>query len=191
MMVLFGMFGYALNGTYDDVVRGRERLGLMDDSILMYTERYSQNMQTFNDVYLDYGNHIARLLDTYPELRNAAVLSTLADSISASSITLYDADGRETVSSGRWIGLELGTDPDSATYDFRRILKGVPSIIHNPETDEVTGLNEMRLGIQILDDQSDDRYGVMLLCVDLPDLTNQDIDPEQSVRQILQNLSDD
>ena len=190
LMVLFGMFGYVLNGIYDDVVRGRERLGMMDDSISMYTERYSQNMQTFYDVYLDYGNHIARLLDTYPQLRNAAVLSTLADSISASSIILYDADGCETVSSGGWVGLELGTDPDSATYDFRRILKGVPSILHDPETDEVTGLNEMRLGIQIRDDQSDERYGVMMVCVDLSDLTGQDIDPAEAARQIVQNLSD-
>lgn len=38
---------------------------------------------------------------------------------------MYDSKGRETVSSGPWTDLELGTDPDSATYDFRRILKGV------------------------------------------------------------------
>ena len=88
----------------------------------MYTERYSRNLQSFHDVYLDYGSLIAGFLDTYPQLRDTAVLSTLADSISASSITLYDSNGRETVSSGQWIGLELGSDPDSSE-DLEQMLK--------------------------------------------------------------------
>ena len=191
IIAICGMFSYALNGTYDDAARGRELLGMLDDSISMYAERYSRNMQSFQDVYLDFGSHIAEFLDTYPELQDASVLSTLAESMNASSITLYDSNGCETISSGPWIGLELGTDPDSATYDFRRILKGVPAVVHEAETDEVTGLNEMRLGIRIRDASSDDRYGVMLLCVDIPVQTNRDFAPEQSVREILQNLSDD
>ena len=162
---------------------------MMEDSFSIYTERYNRNMESFHDVYLDFGNLIAEFLDTYPQLRNAEALSTLAESISASSITLYDSDGSETVSSGRWNGLELGTDPDSTTYDFRRILRGVPSIVHDPEIDEVTGQKEMRLGIQIRDDTSEDQYGVMLICVDIPSLTNYDIDPEHSVRNIFSDLS--
>ena len=190
IIVLCGMFSYALNTMYDDVVRGRERLAMMDESISMYADRYERNEKRFYDIYLDYGNLIAGFLDTYPQLRDPETLQTLSESISASSITLYDSDGCETVSSGPWKGLELGRDPDSTTYDFRRILRGVPSIIHDPETDEVTGLNEMRLGIQIRDDSSEDQYGVMMICVNIPVMTNHDIDPEASVRQIFSNLSD-
>lgn len=191
IIALCGMFSYALNETYDDALRGRNRLEMMSDSISMYAERYNRNMQSFHEIYLDYGNLIAGFLDTYPQLRNSETLSTLADSIMASSITLYDSDGRETVSSGRWNGLELGREPDSSTYDFRRILRGVPSIIHDLETDEVTGLNEMRLGIQIRDDAAKDQFGVMMICVDLSAMTDQSIDPETSVRQIFSILSDD
>ena len=190
VIALSGMFIYALNARYDDVIRGRERLDMMDDSISMFMERYSQNMQSFTDIYLDLGNHIAAFLDEYPQLRDSGVLSTLAQSISASSITLYDADGCETVSSGPWINLALGTDPDSSTCDFRRILKGVPNIVHDLEMDETTGLYEMRLGIRIRDEKSKDRYGVMMLCVDIPALTDYEYDPENALRQILQNLSD-
>ena len=118
IIALCGMFSYALNEIYDDALRGRGRLEMMQDSISMYTERYNRNIQSFHDIYLDYGNLIAEFLDTYPQLRNSEVLSTLANSISASSITLYDSDGHETVSSGRWNGLELSEDPDSSTYDY-------------------------------------------------------------------------
>ena len=191
LIALSGMFSYALNTVYDDTVRGRERLAMMDESISMYADRYSQNLQSFRDVYLDYGNQIADLLDTYPQLRDPAVLSSLAESISASSITLYDSDGLETVSSGRWNGLVLSTDPKSTTYEFRRILRGVPSVVHDPETDEVTGLHEMRLGIRIRDDEDEDRCGVLMLCVDISAMTSQDINPESAVRQVLSNLSND
>ena len=191
IIAVLGMFSYALNGMYDDVVRGRTRLGMLNDSLDMFTERYSDNMRSFQDVYLEYGNQIAGLLDTYPQLRDAEVLATLADSISASAITLYDADGRETVSSGRWTGLALSADPGSTTYDFRRILRGVPNVVHGLETDEVTGLNEMRLGIRIEDGApGGDTYGVMMLCVDIPALTNYDIDPEKTVREIFAGFTD-
>lgn len=190
MIALCGMFSYALNGMYDNVLRSRDRLDAVTDSISMYTERYSQKKQSFQEVYLDYGNLIAEFLDTYPQLRDASVLRTMAESISASSITLYDSAGRETVSSGRWNGLKLGTDPDSSTYDFRRILRGVPSIVHDPEIDEMTGQNEMRLGIQIRDDTNDDLYGVMMLCVDISALQNHDINPEEAAREVFSNYPD-
>lgn len=189
-IALCGIFSYSLDAMYDDVIRSRNRIYMMDDSISMLAERYTQNMQSFHDVYLDYGDLIAGFLDTYPQLRDKEVLSTLAESISASSITLYDSNGVETVSSGPWKDLRLDTDPASSSCDFRRILKGVPSIIHDPETDEVTGLEEMRLGIRIRDDSSDDRYGVMMLNIDISALTNYYINPEQAVRQIFQKLSD-
>ena len=190
VIALCGMLIYALNGLYDDVSRGKERLASLDDSLALYTGSFSQNRQAFEDIYLEFGNHIAQFLDNRPELRDRETLSKLAQSISASSITLYDADGRETVSSGPWIGLELGTDPDSTTYDFRRILTGVPSIIHNQETDEQTGLNEMRLGVRIRDDADKDRYGVMMLTVDIQALSGLGDNPEKAVREILQHLSD-
>ena len=191
VIALCGMLSYALDGLHDDAVRGRERLDMMADSIAINTERYSRHMQTFQDIYLDYGYQIADFLDAYPQLRDAEALDTLAESILASSITLYDSNGCETVSSGPWIGLKLGTQPDSSTYDFRRILNGVPAVIHDLETDEVTGLTEMRLGLRIRDDTAEDLYGVMLLNVDIRALTSHDIDPEKSVRQIFRTFSDD
>ena len=190
-IALCGMFGHALNGLYDDTTRGKERLGMIETSILDYSKRYEQNSQTFRDIYQEYGNHIGQFLDRYPELRNSAVLTMLAERISASSITLYDSNGRETVSSGPWFGLELGKEPGSATYDFRRILKGVPGIIRPSELDEQTGLTEMRLGVRIQDEASGGPYGVMLISMDVSALDELDTDPHTSIRGILQSLSDD
>ena len=190
-IALCSIFGCALNGLYDNTARGKQRLDMIETSLLDYSKRYIQNNQTFRDVYQEYGIHIGQFLDHYPELRNSSVLTTLAERISASTITLFDSDGRETVSSGPWFGLELGKDPESSTYDFRRILKGAQSVIKTSEFYEQTGLTEMRLGVRIQDESSGGPYGVMLISMDVSALDELDTDPQTSIRGILQSLSDD
>ena len=190
MIMLCGAFIYALSGLYDDMARGRKRLSMVSESIRADTERYEQNIQSFQDTYLEFGNHIAGILDTYPALRDSTYLDTLADTISASAITLYDSNGRETVSSGPWIDLVLDEDPDSPDYEFRRILQGESFILQYPEPDGTSQADEMKIGIRIQDLSSSGRYGVMLICVDLSTVAEYDSDPKIAVRNILSNLSD-
>ena len=49
----------------------------------------------------------------------------------------------------------------------------------------------MKIGIRIRDDVSEEKYGIMLLSVDVSSLSEQDVNPERAVREILQDLSDD
>ena len=186
LIFLSGMMIYALSELYDDTSKGKERLQLLDKNLEMYADRLKINTERFKDIYVDYGAHIAECLDNYPQLREKPVLETLADSISASSITLYDSDGNETISSGEYVGLSLGTDPDSTTYDFRRILNGVPCIVHGLEADEITGQSEVRIGMRILDASNPSRYGVLMIAVD-PSLWEYDL--KEMTHMVLQNLS--
>ena len=172
LIFLSGLMIYALNELYDDTSRGKERIRMVEESLGMYSERARQNMERFTD--------------HYPELREKSVLETLADSISASSITLYDADGNETVSSGEYIGLTLGRDPERTTYDFRRILNGVPSIVHGEETDEITGRSEIRIAVRMTDAGDPEQYGVLMISVD-PGLLTSDF--LQMTDSVLKNLS--
>ncbi len=186
LIFLSGLMIYALNGLYDNTAKGKEKLRMLNESLNMYSDRVKTNMERFVDIYLDYGSNIADCMDHYPELRERGVLDTLADSISASSITLYDAEGNETVSSGDCIGLTLGRDPESTTYDFRRLLNGIPSVVHSRELDEVTGKNEIRLGLRIKDTKDPSRYGAMIISVD-PALW--DIDLSELTQTVLQNMA--
>ena len=186
LIFLSGMMIYALNDLYDNTARGKERLRMLKESLDMYDDRVKMNMEHFIDIYLDYGSNIAECLDNYPELREQAVLETLADSISASSITLYDADGNETVSSGDYTGLTLSSDPKSTTNDFRRLLRGVPSVVHGQEVDESTGLSEIRMGLRIQDTAKPGKYGAMIVSMD-PTLWNFDL--SEMTQSVLQNLS--
>ena len=62
--------------------------------------------------------------------------------------------------------MSLGTGGGSTTSDFRRILKGVPYIVHEAETDETTGRTEVRIGIRTDDFAAPGKYGVMLISLD-------------------------
>ena len=186
LIFLSGLLIYALNGLYDDSAAGKERLRSAEESLSMYSDRVKLNMERFLEIYQEYGEHIAEVLDNYPQLREQSVLEALAESISASSITLYDDDGYETASSGDYIGLALGSSPESVTYDFRRILNGVPSIVHEVETDEITGESGIRVAVRIRDTEDPSRYGAMVICVD-PALL--DINVSQMADAVLQNMS--
>ena len=186
MIFLSGMMIYALTDLYDHTVKGKERLRMLDESLGMYIDRYTANAERFNEIYLDYGIHIAEALDTWPELREKQVLESLAESISASSITLYDADGNETISSGDLIDLSLSRTPGTASYDFRRILNGARSVIHDKEINEVTGEDEIKIGIRLQDESDEAKYGVLILTVDPSSWGSVLQDMNQSV---LDNLS--
>lgn len=181
--VLYGMTGllfmgissaylYSLNGLHEAVINGGEALEMLQRRIVLNIGRDSYGARNTINSYIDYGSHISEILDHYPQLRDAKSLEKLAKCIQASSITLYDHSGKEIVSSDGYIDMNLGTDPESTTYDFRRILKGVPNIVHEAETDETTGLTEIRIGIRTGDAESPEKYGVMLISLD-PDTLQQ------------------
>lgn len=157
---------YSLNGLHEAAINGGEALNMLQRRIALNISRDSYGVKNTIDSYIDYGEHISEILDHYPQLQNAAHLKELADCIGASSITLYDHSGKEIVSSNGFIDLILGTDAGSTTYDFRRILKGVPNIIHEAETDETTGLKEVRIGIRTGSADAPEKYGAMLISLD-------------------------
>ena len=157
---------YSLNGLHEAAINGRDALEMLEKRIILHISQDSNDVQNTIDSYLTYGNHISELLAHNPQLRTAASLEELAECIDASSITLYDHTGREIVSSNDYIDMSLGTGGGSTTSDFRRILKGVPYIVHEAETDETTGRTEVRIGIRTDDFAAPGKYGVMLISLD-------------------------
>ena len=157
---------YSLNGLHEAAVNGGEALEMLQRRIVLNISRDSYGARTTLDSYIDHGEHISEIFAHYPQLLDGALLEELSKCIQASSITLYDHTGKEIVSSGGYIDMALGTDAESTTYDFRRILKGVPYIVHEAEKDETTGLTQVRIGIRTGDPEAPGKYGVMLISLD-------------------------
>lgn len=177
LIAVCGWLDQSLNSLYDFSVRSRNVLTAAEKNIEMGVEQDNRETQDVEKIYLAYGSTIAEILHDHPETRSGEILRSFAETIGADFITLYNAQGKETACSGDYIDLELGRDPLSTTWEFRRILKGSPSVFREAETDEETGLNEARLGIRISDVEEEGKYGAMIIALD-PALFEHDIAEE-------------
>lgn len=116
--------------------------------------------------YISAADQIAALIEENRDLQNAAWLRQAADIISADYIMIYDAGGDEVVSGSRYRGMSLGKNEKSATYDFRRLLRGVSSISHAGVTDEMTGLTRDMHGVSLRYLSNAQAYGALIIAVD-------------------------
>ena len=161
-----GAFIYSLNGLFMTAQKSSEALDILDDRISLVEKEGDLRSVDAEKIYIGYARHIARLLDRYPAMRTETVLNEIKGMINATSITIYDRTGREEISSDGFINLSLGTEKSSPTYDFRRLLKGVPSIIHDVAVDELLGTEQIQVGASIRDFEDPDAYGAIIISID-------------------------
>ena len=119
---------------------------------------------------LDCARRLAEAIELDPALAAGEPLSECNDAIGAMYLMLFDGDGNESACSARYTGFTLGTDPEDSTTDFRRLLLGVPQLIHAPAVDERTGVNTRMVGVSCR--MPDSRYGALILAFE-PDATDE------------------
>jgi len=118
---------------------------------------------------------IADLLEEMSSLQNPVWLNEASEIIGSDYIILYDSNGDEVVTNARYKGLTLGKKESSATYDFRRLLRGVRYIYHDNIKDEVTGLTRNLHGISVDLNSDDASYGAMLIAFEPNEYANMTI----------------
>ncbi len=129
-------------------------------------ETADMQRELVNEWYETNARRVAALIDENRDLQNREWLQEASDIMGADYIMIFDPDGKETVTNARYRGMVMGTDESSATYDFRRLLRGVKYISHDAVTDEVTGLVRDLHGISLRYNSNDNAYGAMLIAVD-------------------------
>ena len=167
------LFIRSLSNLYLETENMRKTLEMLEWRLAQMSEEDKVEDEDRKTLYIEYGQRLAELLEKYPHLNEKENLQVLSETIGARYIMLFDANGKEVSSSSDYIGLELGTDPNSSTTDFRRILKGVPSIAHDAVRDEVTGRTLELVGVR-MNDHTNGGYGVLIFAI-------KPIDREQTV----------
>ena len=141
-----------------------------------------------NNIYVSYAERIAGILKERPELKTKENLQAFSDLIGTDYIMLYDHDGKEVITNASYIDMELGTSPDSSTYEFRRLLKGVPSVVHDVKTDEETGLKNALIGVCLESPGEADKYEALLVAVPWQELLPKDL---ETLDYVLKSLASD
>ena len=186
IVFICGAVVFSLSGLLEASRTGGESLDILEERISLIKEGGTLSSSDNVDIYVEYADLTANLLDVFPELRQSRTLDHLADIIHAASITLYDHNGYETISSSGYLGLVLSTQKGSPGYDFRRLLHGIPSIYHEAAIDEFTGTEQAQIGIRINDPDAPGMYGAMIICVD-----PEQIDPaiSEDINSLMSNMS--
>ena len=182
ILTVFGvcMFIRSLSNLYLETGNMRKTLDSLEWRLMQVNMENQVDDQDRKSLYIEYGQRLAELLERYPHLNEKENLKILSDTVGARYIMLYDAFGREVATSSDYIGMELGAEgAQTTTSDFRRILKGVPSIAHDAVRDEVTGRKLELIGVRT-NDHTNGGYGVLILAVS-PEDREQTVEEEINV----------
>ena len=137
--------------------------------------------------YVTYGEQIADLISADPTLATKESLHAFSDAIGADFITLFDQDGRETLCSLDYTGFTLSQGMGENGAEFKRLLMGIPSLVHSVSTDPDTGLERQMIGVTLPpSDQSPER-GALVLAL-LPDTIPAAV-PYRSMNEQLAGMS--
>ena len=115
--------------------------------------------------YTNYATEIAKDITANPGRAGSSYLQNRCDEIGADYIILFDENGDEYVSNAGFVGLSLETDASASTYEFRRLLNGVPSILHDLDTDELTGRTSVLVGVRMGKPEYTGHYKALLMSV--------------------------
>ena len=150
-----------IESTNEENILAEFKARVEDDEI-----RNERSWKQASERYINEAKNIASALESNPDNQTRAWLRKTAENIGADYITIYDTAGDELVSGSRYRGISLGKDEKSATYIFRRLLRGLDSMSLAGVSDEFTGLTRDLHGIS-LDYLSDENsYGALIIAVD-------------------------
>ena len=188
-LIVFGasLFFRSLNSIYKEITKDQRTLEEIEAVINNNADHLEKRESARKALYLEYARRVAELIEKDPELNNKEDLRALDRIIGSEYIMLFDSEGRQIGTSSNYINMELAQeDPDHpvSSADFRRILKGVPGIVHSAFKDEVTGRKLEQYGVRMIDEKTG-QYGVLLLAVE----PEESADLEESIDRILRSLT--
>ena len=115
--------------------------------------------------YAQLGGMISGMFAEEPSLFGREKLAEISDTIGADYLILFDKNAEETACSREYIGFSLPSDSSDPLYDFRRLLKGIPIIVHEPEKDMITGETRQFVGIRVDDPGNNGAFGALLIAL--------------------------
>ena len=139
-----------LDVLHEDSIQGAKSINRLFEYLQdSTTERleYDKKQEAEWDVYQ--GHRIAELIFRRPETATREKLQEYCDILSIDYIMLFDSEGRETVTNSDYTGFTMDAGLGENSADFKRLLKGVPSVVHEASTDSVTGLKRQMIGVKI------------------------------------------
>ena len=160
---------------YIELRYGQDTLRVFSKQLEQEDHRQNEGLQRIQeDWYVYYGEHMASLLTACPDLATSGMLQSWCDILSVDFIMLFDSQGKETLCSRDYVGFTLDRGLGQKGSEFRRLLYGMSSIVHEPSVDSTTGMERQMIGVKLdlPDSSGEEQHGALIMAL-LPEQTRQ------------------
>ena len=111
------------------------------------------------------GDQIVAHLERHTEDTTREKFQEYCEIYDINYLMLFDPDGNETVSNSKFTGFTMDSGLGDNSRDFRRLLLGVPSVVHDVSTDSFTGLTQRMIGVSMPTETRSDKNGALILAI--------------------------
>lgn len=132
-------------------VTNSERADEVVDTIALSNERMDDLMDQYSERYLSKCRVAGYVLDHNPALANRDDLQALADALQIQYVFTYDATGAMTATNSSYANFSLSEDPESQSFEFRKLLQGADSVVQDAMPDEISGELRQYIGVTLHD----------------------------------------
>lgn len=172
VLMLVSALLYSLSRLYATSAR-------VDAAVSSMQQRIQENMSQSGlaesvrkKTYEEFAVRVAAVLESQRDDLSPEGLQEICDLIGADYIMLFDGEGNETLTNSSYVGLSLGTDPESPTFDYRALLTGAEQVTRDltfevPSTEEGEGSTrqDVVVGVRFGRPEEGENYGALLLAV--------------------------
>ena len=157
---------------YVELRYGRDTLNVVFEKYESKDQEQNRSLKKEEESwFVFYGEKLAALLSEYPELNTRKKLQESCDILGIDYIMTFDPEGKQVLCSRDYAGFRLDDETDEDMYDFRRLLHGVPSIVHEPAMNSMTGLVRQFIGVKMPEEKTSGMHGALLMAL-MPDRTS-------------------
>ena len=157
----------AMQYMYQEDKVGSATLTLLENQVEAETQTVPEINRKDSERYKELGAEISGLLTEHPDYLTKGRLKEMAGIISADYLIVFDENGDEIACSENYTGFSMGTDEKDSSSDFRRLLKGIPAVVHDKEEDFITREERQLVGVRYELPGQAGRYGAILISIPL------------------------
>lgn len=133
-------------------VANNERAAETVETIQRATDRMEALQDQYSERYLSKARVAGYILDHNPALENRDDLQRLADVLMIQYVFTFDGGGQLTATNSSYANFTLSEDPESQSYEFRKLLQGADSVVQGAQPDEISGQLRQYIGVPLHDE---------------------------------------
>ncbi len=132
-------------------VSNKERASEVTKTIQRAEERTTDLANQYSERYLSKCRVAGYILDQNPALANKEDLQKLANVLQIQYVNIINENGVQTATNSSFVNFTLSDNPDDQSFEFRKLLQGVDSVVQKAQPDEVAGELRQYIGVPLHD----------------------------------------